>query len=87
MAWTPTSAGQYAGTCIFLIVLATVFRALLAIRLNLFKFLAVVTHQRKQDAVYGYADDTTVDIRPWRANEAVWIASMDVVLSGVAYLL
>ncbi|KAK4158670.1 Ctr copper transporter family-domain-containing protein [Cladorrhinum sp. PSN259] len=28
--WTPTSAGAYAGTCIFLIVLAIIFRALLA---------------------------------------------------------
>ncbi|KAK3991150.1 Ctr copper transporter family-domain-containing protein [Cladorrhinum sp. PSN332] len=28
--WTPTTAGAYAGTCIFLIVLAIIFRALLA---------------------------------------------------------
>lgn len=27
------------------------------------------------------------NIRPWRASEAVWIASMDVLLGGVAYLL
>ncbi|MCJ1452961.1 hypothetical protein MMC28_003306 [Mycoblastus sanguinarius] len=31
-AWTPTSTGQYAGTCIFLIVLATIFRGLFALR-------------------------------------------------------
>ncbi|ETN44397.1 uncharacterized protein HMPREF1541_10577, partial [Cyphellophora europaea CBS 101466] len=31
-AWTPSNAGQYAGTCIFLITLAAIFRALLAIR-------------------------------------------------------
>ena len=30
--WTPNSAGQYAGTCIFLIILATVFRGLLAVK-------------------------------------------------------
>ncbi|TVY91021.1 hypothetical protein LAWI1_G003248 [Lachnellula willkommii] len=30
--WTPTSTGQYAGTCIFLIILATIFRGLLAIK-------------------------------------------------------
>ncbi|KAF4629127.1 hypothetical protein G7Y89_g9017 [Cudoniella acicularis] len=30
--WTPTNIGQYAGTCIFLIILATVFRALLAVK-------------------------------------------------------
>lgn len=30
--WTPTSKGQYAGTCIFLIVLAMILRILLVIR-------------------------------------------------------
>lgn len=30
--WSPTNTGQYAGTCIFLILLATVFRGLLALR-------------------------------------------------------
>lgn len=29
-AWTPTTVGQYAGTCIFLIVLSVIMRALLA---------------------------------------------------------
>jgi copper transporter 1 len=87
MGWTPNSAGQYAGTCIFIITLAALFRALLAIRLNLFAFLGVVKHQRKEDAVFGYGKDNTADIRPWRASEAVWIASMDVLLGGVAYLL
>ena len=31
-AWTPTTTGAYAGTCIFLIVLATLFRGLLALK-------------------------------------------------------
>ena len=31
-SWTPSTTGQYAGTCIFLIVLATFFRALFALR-------------------------------------------------------
>lgn len=30
--WTPENIGQYAGTCIFIIILATIFRALLAVR-------------------------------------------------------
>lgn len=30
--WTPKSIGQYAGTCIFIIILATIFRALLAMK-------------------------------------------------------
>lgn len=32
MAWTPTNMGTYAGTCIFLIVLATIFRGLFALK-------------------------------------------------------
>lgn len=31
-AWTPTTTGAYAGTCIFLIVLAALFRGLLALK-------------------------------------------------------
>ncbi|EAQ89850.1 hypothetical protein CHGG_06469 [Chaetomium globosum CBS 148.51] len=31
-AWTPSSTGAYAGTCIFLIVLAVIFRGLLALK-------------------------------------------------------
>jgi len=30
--WTPASTGSYAGTCIFLIVLAVLFRGLLAVK-------------------------------------------------------
>jgi hypothetical protein len=30
--WSPTAVGQYAGTCIFLIALATIFRGLLAVK-------------------------------------------------------
>jgi Ctr copper transporter family len=30
--WSPTSTGQYAGTCIFLVILATIFRGLLAVK-------------------------------------------------------
>ncbi|CAK7208970.1 hypothetical protein SBRCBS47491_000278 [Sporothrix bragantina] len=32
MAWTPSSVGTYAGTCIFLIMLATLFRFILAFK-------------------------------------------------------
>jgi copper transporter 1 len=87
MAWTPNSAGQYTGTCIFLIALAAIFRALLAIRFNLFEFVRIVKHQHKEQSIYGYGQDSTSTVRPWRAKEAVWIALMDVLLSGVAYLL
>jgi hypothetical protein len=33
-SWTPSNAGEYAGTCIFLIVLAVILRALVALRTN-----------------------------------------------------
>ena len=32
LAWTPTSTGGYAGTCIFLILLAVIFRVLLTLK-------------------------------------------------------
>ncbi len=32
ITWTPSSKGQYAGTCVFLILLGTIFRALFALR-------------------------------------------------------
>jgi Ctr copper transporter family len=35
LSWTPTSTGQYAGSCIFLIVLAVVFRSLLFFKARL----------------------------------------------------
>ncbi|KAF2749079.1 Ctr copper transporter-like protein [Sporormia fimetaria CBS 119925] len=34
-SWTPSSAGAYAGTCIFLIVLAVLFRTLFTLRAHL----------------------------------------------------
>lgn len=87
MAWTPKSTKQYFGTCLFLIALAVIFRALLSIRLNLFNFLRTVRHERKEDPIYGYGVNQTSAIRPWKASEAVWIASMDILVAGIAYLL
>lgn len=34
-AWTPATLGQYAGTCIFVIALAAIFRGLFAVRATL----------------------------------------------------
>jgi hypothetical protein len=87
--WTPNSAGEYAGTCIFLIAFAAIFRALLAARINFFEVLAVVKHRRGEGLIYPYATDAkpTSRVRPWRINEAVMLASMDVALAGLGYLL
>jgi copper transporter 1 len=85
MAWTPRNVGEYAGTCIFLIIFATIFRALLAVRVNVFEVLAVVNSRHGKD--YAYAAECKSTIRPWRVNEAVMLASMDVILAGIGYLL
>jgi copper transporter 1 len=87
MAWTPSSSGQYAGTCIFLIAFAAIFRALLAVRINFFEVLAVARHRHSQGLIYPYTDDSKPRVRPWRASESVMLASMDVVLAGIGYLL
>ncbi|EOA90635.1 uncharacterized protein SETTUDRAFT_158196 [Exserohilum turcica Et28A] len=102
-SWTPTTSGQYAGTCIFLIALAAVFRALVAIRFNLFAVLERVKGRRGVVSAVGNRGSAglegeggegkqgrrgrTAEWRPWRADEAVWIASFDVVIAGVSYLL
>jgi copper transporter 1 len=89
LSWTPNSTGRYIGTCMFLIAFATSFRALLAFRVNFFEVLTAVKH-RSEGSLYPYASDaksTTHTIRPWRVNEAVMVATMDVVLAGIGYLL
>ncbi|KAH7410354.1 Ctr copper transporter [Phaeosphaeria sp. MPI-PUGE-AT-0046c] len=87
-SWTPTTTGQYAGTCIFLITLAAIFRALLAVRLNLIPILAAFGRQRAGRNMYPFAETSKVAApRPWRADEAVTLGFMDVVLGGIGYLL
>lgn len=46
-AWTPNSAGGYAGTCIFLVILAVVFRMLWAAKVLLeIKWIAQARNRR-----------------------------------------
>ena len=87
MAWTPTNLGQYAGTCIFLLVFGAVFRALLAVRVHFYEFLAIIKDRRHGGPRYDPPSDEKVSRRPWRAHEAVLMATMDVLLGGVSYLL
>jgi hypothetical protein len=54
---------------------------LVAVRFNLFAVLAQVKGQPEIE------DKARLEKRHWRADEAVWIASLDVVLAGVSYLL
>jgi copper transporter 1 len=87
--WTPSGAGQYAGTCIFLIVLASVFRGLLALRTRLpmlWDQRSDVERQKDtKDQEWGAAADRAKE--PWRVNEALARATLDTILAGVSYLL
>ncbi|KAF2866941.1 Ctr copper transporter [Massariosphaeria phaeospora] len=87
MTWTPTSTGQYAGTCIFLIVFAAIFRALLAIRFNIDELMASIKRGRGDDQMPLYTGEAKRARRPWRANEAAMLGAMDVLVGAVSYLL
>ncbi|KIX93600.1 uncharacterized protein Z520_10778 [Fonsecaea multimorphosa CBS 102226] len=87
MNWTPDSQGQYAGTCIFLIALAAIFRALLAIRFNFYPMLASFDTRSNGGVEYEPYHNEKSPRRPWRAREAVMAAFVDVVLVTVGYLL
>jgi copper transporter 1 len=87
--WTPSNTGQYAGTCIFLIVLAFVSRGLLALRI---RFLALWDRRSNdecrmnaKDVECGAADKAARE--PWRVNKALARAILDTILAGVSYLL
>ncbi|KAL7798859.1 Ctr copper transporter family domain-containing protein [Trichoderma afarasin] len=86
-SWIPQTAGQYAGTCIFLIAFATIFRALLAIRVNFPQVVDAIECRRRHGRIPSHLADSKTTIRPWRANEAVRLAFMDLILAGVGYLL
>jgi len=89
-AWTPSSTGQYAGTCIFIIALAFVMRALVALRVNFLSLWDTWTARHSADAFFdspGRCAPACQSPRPWRINEAAVRASLDVVLAGVSYLL
>jgi solute carrier family 31 (copper transporter), member 1 len=60
---------------------------LLAVRVNFFETLAVLKRRRGEEVLFPYAADVKRTLRPWRANEAVLLASMDAVLAGIGYLL
>ncbi|KAK5798219.1 hypothetical protein VI817_004510 [Penicillium citrinum] len=101
--WTPTSKGQYAGTCIFLIVLAVIMRILLVIRPilegRLFTDSAVHSmldsHMPNKDTQTAKppnglvlsAREVGTRWSRWRINPAAGRATYEVIVAGVAYLL
>ena len=58
MAWAPMGTGAYAGTCIFLIILASVFRALFVVKSLLENRWADKELHRRPIIVRGRSPDT-----------------------------
>lgn len=88
-SWMPSSTGAYAGTCIFLIILALIFRGLVAVRCNFLYLWARWSRTRHGSILEYEREDEFVKQkqRPWRVNEAATRAFLDTVLAGVSYLL
>lgn len=63
------------------------FRMLLAVRVNFPAILAAFRQKRYNNLIPTHADESVVASRPWRADEAVMMATLDVVVAGVSYLL
>ncbi|KAG5761085.1 hypothetical protein H9Q72_010811 [Fusarium xylarioides] len=90
LLWTksfaPETTGQYAGVCIFLIAFATILRMLLALRVNFYSVRDGLRRRRTKGLLVDRRGSETVN-RPWRANEAMMLGAIDVLIAGVSYLL
>ena len=89
---------EYAGTCIFLIVLAAIFRALLTVRFRFDEILSILTHRHEDgntsekhpyQGIREPPENRTLPQRPqrWTVSRAITLAGVDVVIAGVSYLL
>ena len=101
--WTPSTTGQYAGTCIFIIFLAAIFRALFFYRTTqehtwrdaeLKRRQLIVSGKKQEDdgarfgeKVIGAGNSKGRRSRPWRISTDVPRALLDTVIAGVGYLL
>jgi len=63
------------------------FRLLLASRANFFTILAAARRQHDKGLIQSHTTENKSTVRPWRADEAVMLAVLDVVVAGVSYLL
>lgn len=69
LSWTPTTSGQYAGTCIFLVILAIISRLLVAFKVAVErKWLSIALNRRyvvvagrKQEADSSNSDPDSID--------------------------
>jgi len=99
--WTPNTKGQYAGTCIFLIVLSVILRLLIALRPILEGRLwtdgidhATLDGHMGDDLKTKHVSGVQLSLRElanrwsrWRVNPAACRATYEMVIAGVAYLL
>ncbi|OOQ87439.1 low affinity copper transporter [Penicillium brasilianum] len=99
--WTPSSQGQYAGTCIFLIVLAVLLRMLIALRPILEGRVwtdsvqhSMLDHNLPSDVKTKRISGWQLSIQElgrrwsrWRVNPAAGRATYELVVAGIAYLL
>ncbi len=86
-SFTPHNAGEYAGICLFLIAFSTLFRFLLAVRVNFTSAFAAVKGMRYTGLGQPHEAGDKAATRAWRADEAVTTAVLDAVIAGASYLL
>lgn len=94
-SWWPLTTDQYAGTCIFLITLAVIFRGLLGVRMHFDKIYSwmVYRHDTKVLRKYRFEKDQArvsegeVRAPRWSVNEELFRAVLDTIIAGVSYLL
>lgn len=93
-SWTPANAGQYAGTCVFLVALAIAFRGLIAVRSNMSFFASRSMRQDIGEGLLHPYDGVDEGLKvghrshwSWTAKECLTRAVLDTVLGGVSYLL
>ncbi|KAK9474134.1 Ctr copper transporter family-domain-containing protein [Dipodascopsis tothii] len=112
--WTPSTNGKYAGACIFLIVLAVVYRCVHVVKFRTEKYFVRCECRRGGHlaAARSSSDSESEkpvrsrhtgsgnccssakfsifdlhDVRPWRLSVEVPLALLQVLLSGIGYLL
>lgn len=93
-SWTPKTAGQYAGTCIFLVILPIICRALLVLRCR-FPAMMEKVHARKHADIFAQPPDDideckqaqTPHNKPFSIKESLLRGVLDTVLAFVGYML
>ncbi|TDZ29589.1 hypothetical protein C8035_v011145 [Colletotrichum spinosum] len=102
-SWTPSTQGQYAGTCVFLVVLACILRLLLAVKPILedrfWRNNPAYDSDKQPFYAHGGGEvepglgasvvrrDIVGRWRGWRAGAAAARATYEVLVGGVGYLL